>query len=859
MSNAPTLKDPVAVLRRSRLMQSLPEAGLKAVSAAMRPRAFDPGRLLIKQGEPGGCFYLIASGLVEVQVRTEGGTTAVVATLREGDCLGEMSLLSGDVTSADARALERTETLALEAGAFDALLQAHPELLREFVRILSRRLGATDVAVGLAREDEKALAQLLREGKADQYGELIGKHATMTALNREIDKHASSDDPLLVLGERGTGKEIVARLAHLRGPRKDAPIVSVQCDQISETPWGDKLFGLHHKGAGTPRSRGVCYMTLAEGGTLVLKDVELLPVPIQERLAEFIEKNPGAKAGLRFIATSRARLVELAQTGKVSESLARAFAGGAIVVPPLRDRKRDIGELARHFVRRHAERLNKPVQGLSDQAMTKLVSHDYRGANIQELKEALERAVVLTDDKTVGAEEIFLGHPAKARRHIFNFLSLKTALVRRALVVVPRMVRPLSAVFFAFILYQCFAGTPRDGGNLGVVLVWAVWWPALALSFFVVGRLWCAVCPMALAGSGAQRVRGLKWRIPAWLKDHDTYLALAGFTGIIWLEEATGMRHAPVATGLFLLSILAGAATASVLFPRRTWCRHLCPLGFFAGLCSESAMLELRPTADICSAKCTGHACYKGDERVAGCPVFNHVMFMDSNQHCVLCMNCVQTCPNDSVQLNLRLPASELWSRPNVEKGAARFFAVLLGLLPCLAFIQHWDATLQAGWAWLLAGHRTASLTIILGLGVAAPLALLELIVRPLHDPEDPLPAERVWRKVLAWGPLVTAGFACYQLAYLPGMGNLRLALGFLPLEGGGVRSLWLPVLGLSRVAIMAAGLMTSAAVMWKLAHDAKGSGGKRRLWGHLLNLACATAYAAALTLLMVRPRWLGL
>ena len=78
-----------------------------------------------------------------------------------------------------------------------------------------------------------------------------------------------------------------------------------------------------------------------------------------------------------------------------------------------------------------------------------------------------------------------------------------------------------------------------------------------------------------------------------------------------------------------------------MLLPRRTWCRHLCPLGGFASLGSMTGLLELRPTADICAAKCSDHSCFKGGEHVDGCPLFNHVMFVDSNQHCVLCLKCV--------------------------------------------------------------------------------------------------------------------------------------------------------------------------------------------------------------------------
>jgi Fe-S oxidoreductase len=88
-------------------------------------------------------------------------------------------------------------------------------------------------------------------------------------------------------------------------------------------------------------------------------------------------------------------------------------------------------------------------------------------------------------------------------------------------------------------------------------------------------------------------------------------------------------------------------------------------------------MVELRPTIDICSAKCVGHACYKGNEKASGCPMFNHVIFTQSNQHCVMCMDCVRSCPNGSPQLNLRVPGRELWGETGSRPDIATFVVML--------------------------------------------------------------------------------------------------------------------------------------------------------------------------------------
>ncbi len=852
------------ILRRSPLLAGLSADAMGAMASAMNPDQFEAGALIIRQGEPGRFFYLIASGHVQVRVKYDGASSVVVATLSPGDCIGEMSLLSGDPTSADVVAVEKTHTLTLDRSSFDILVDAQPTLLREFVRLLARRLRATDVAVKDARADEKALAQFLRETGPGSQCELIGKHPLMASLKREVDKQSKSGEPLFIFGERGSGRELVALAIHARGPRREAPVVTVECRHISDTPWGDNLFGRYQPDdRGSARAHGVCYMTLAAGGTILLKDINSLPARVQARLALFLgrkaanEEEP--RPDVRLIATATSDFPALAKAGKFSAALAEAFAANSILVAPLRARKRDIPELADYFVRDHCRRLGLPSKKISDQALTRLVSYDYDIANVQELKEALERAVALADGETIEAEEIFLGAPPKAPKTGFNFLTLKTSLARKAAILVPLILRPIVAAFFAIVLYECFFGAPRGEGNLGVTLAWALWWPALALSFFFVGRLWCAVCPMALVGIWGQRLLNLKWPIPAWIKNYDEYIGMIGFVAILWVEESTMMRHSPTATGVLLTTIIAGAIGCSLLFPRRTWCRHLCPLGSFAGLCSRSALLELRPTLDVCSAKCTSHSCYKGSDRIKGCPMYNHLMFVDSNQNCILCMNCIRSCPNESPQLNLRWPASELWIQSKAEAGAGRFVGVLLALLLVLPLVQHWDMNASGLKPHTFELHRALFLSAAMWLAVVLPLFLFWIRERRLRSSGTDLVRDVFWRKVLAWGPVATAGLVGYQLAYFPGIMNMHMALASHAPRAAGPDAIWVPLLDVLRCAVMIAGFLTSFWILWKISSGAGAGEGGKRLKGHGINLFSMATYMVVLLVLMTRPQWLGL
>jgi CRP-like cAMP-binding protein len=277
-------------LREFGIWAALSEQALHATAAAMQPVAYPKGEFIIRQGEPGRHLHVLTKGEADVRVHAINGTVITVARMSPGACFGEMSLLSGDATSADVVATADCETLTLDRSAFEALVADQPKLLREFVRLVSRRLWDSNVAMGAAREKEKGLTRFLQEAHAGQDGELVGKQPAARALQRQIEAQAALDGPLLIEGERGTGKELVARLVHFRGARRGAPLLCADCAQITETPWGDKLFGGYRPGADEQGPAPVSFLDLASGGTIVLKNIDSLPRPIQDRLAEFIER-----------------------------------------------------------------------------------------------------------------------------------------------------------------------------------------------------------------------------------------------------------------------------------------------------------------------------------------------------------------------------------------------------------------------------------------------------------------------------------------------------------------------------------------------------------------------------------------
>jgi transcriptional regulator with AAA-type ATPase domain/polyferredoxin len=808
------------------------------------------------------------AGRAEVRVTAQDGTVNAVATMKAGDSFGEMSLLSQEPTSADVVAVERCVTFALGREAFQELIAEDPVPLREFVRLLSRRVKASDVAISVARQREEDLARFLKEQRADQDAVLVGKTKAMSDLQKAIAAKAALPTPLLVKGEKGSGKELVARLLHVRGPRKDAPYVDVDCGKLTESPFGDPLFGLYDQGAAA-HARGLSYLALAEGGTILLRNVQAVPPAIQQRLVRLLRGEPlptGVKPDVRILATCRVNLLEETVAGRFSAELASILLADVLEVPALRERKRDIPELAAWFAKKHAARQGKAVPAFEDQALTKLVSYDYAFANVHELEEAIERAVIVTDGAAIPPEAIFLGPPPSERPGGFDLLSLPKPLVAAALKLFPGAVRVMAVLAFAFILWACFALGSGPHGNVGTILVWAVWWPALIASFFLAGRAWCAICPMAASGDFVQRLvrrfAPVERRIPAWLKDHDAQLVMAGFFLIIWVEEVAGMRRSPVATGWLLLAIIAGALVTSALFPRRTWCRHLCPMGGLAGLCSTTSLVELRPTADICSAKCKGHSCFKGDERVSGCPMFQHVMFVDSNRDCVLCLNCVRLCPNGSPKLNLRFPARELWLSMSAKPAVGRFVVMLLGVLAGQALIQYWEANATA-WSFVrtaLEEHRGLTYTLLLGLCAGLPIAALRLEERRAGAGPDPVSEAVRWQRLTSWAPIVASGYAAYQLGNVPGLDRLRFAIGGLGSWGLPDPVLSVRVLPVVQALALATGLALTVMTLWKVWPADEKERGRSWIRGQAVSLGVAAGYAAVLFLLMAaRPAWMVL
>ena len=257
----------------------------------------------------------------------------------------------------------------------------------------------------LLQENSK-LRERLRERNA--FGHVIAGHPGMVKLLRLVEQVAPSRASVLVLGETGTGKELIAEMIHRASPRAKQPLVRLNCAALSESLLESELFG-HEKGSFTGAiGRREGRFELANGGTVFLDEVSEIPLPTQIKLLRFLQErtfervggNETLKVDVRIIAASNRDLKQRIAEGHFREDLYYRLNVVTLEIPPLRERASDIPELAMFFVRRYAQENGKRIEGLSDEALSALSSYPFPG-NVRELENAMERAVVLCDSARV--------------------------------------------------------------------------------------------------------------------------------------------------------------------------------------------------------------------------------------------------------------------------------------------------------------------------------------------------------------------------------------------------------------------------------------------------------------------------
>jgi DNA-binding NtrC family response regulator len=253
----------------------------------------------------------------------------------------------------------------------------------------------------LLRENRE-LRERLASGRGP--GAMVGDSAAMREVRRLIERVADSDSTVLILGETGTGKELAAREIHALSRRAAQPLISVDCAAVPSELLESEFFG-HEKGAftGAIRRRKGSF-ELAHGGTLFLDEVGNMGLDLQARLLRALQEREVQPVGgerkipvdVRIVAATNRNLRDLVRAGKFREDLYYRLHVVPLTLPPLRQRPEDIPVLVRHFLAKHAQRLNRPVERVEPDAMRLLAAYAWPG-NVRELESEVERAMTLCE------------------------------------------------------------------------------------------------------------------------------------------------------------------------------------------------------------------------------------------------------------------------------------------------------------------------------------------------------------------------------------------------------------------------------------------------------------------------------
>ncbi|OGQ94163.1 MAG: hypothetical protein A2521_05670 [Deltaproteobacteria bacterium RIFOXYD12_FULL_57_12] len=612
-------------------------------------------------------FCIVAEGKVEKIVDQHGDMACVIGNVSAGGHFGEVALLTGCPRSFSVRALTKVRLYVFDQDAFENKLLADPEIHHIFDRALAERLALSSFFLpdGLQVETTKK-GKSAAEAFPDSF--LQDDLSFARRIKYRIDEFSASDAPVIIVGESGVGRRLIAQQIHQHSRQRTAPYVEIDLRQFDPWLWEGKLFGC--QGETFPFSAGskLGIFEQMQSGTVVLHHAELLSRSLQDRLSKAlgtgvftpVEGEIAQPLRVRLIFITSCSLESVRGEGIFGPELLAELGENILFILPLRERKRDIHALMRYYLHHYAVEYDKKVNRISPEALGMLMRYDWPG-NLTELDSVIKRAVIASHEEEILSEQILLGLPRSEGRMVYNLLrfpKVHRLITHKLFPILPRI---LVTALFAFGILILFIGPRESEKNIGITLSWFVGWPLLIISFFFLPRLWCSICALAAPGALAQRLLKPKRRLPGSIINHSGWIMGFLCLAVFWVEIVWDAYHNTILTAAIMLAIGSGALVFSMFFQRYGWCRYVCPLGALNAIFSMPSVLELRANRHLCDNQCTEHACFLGTAQSPGCPMFRHPFMVDNNKDCILCGRCIKNCRLQSIQLNLRLAPHELW------------------------------------------------------------------------------------------------------------------------------------------------------------------------------------------------------
>jgi DNA-binding NtrC family response regulator len=297
---------------------------------------------------------------------------------------------------------------AIKAGATDFVLKPweNEKLLATLFSAMRLRESRDEI------QNLKIKNHEINQALNDRFSEIIGQSNAMQKIFQTLDRVARTDANVLLLGENGTGKELLARAIHKNSSRQHENFVSVDLGSITETLFESELFG-HKKGSFTDAKEDRAgRFELANNGTLFLDEIGNLSMPLQAKLLTVLQNRRVSRVGanketpvnIRLICATNMPLYDMVKENRFRQDLLYRINTIEVEIPPLRERIEDIPLLATHFVKHYATKYEKAVSKISEGAMTRMHKHGWPG-NIRELQHAIERAVILSNTTILQPED----------------------------------------------------------------------------------------------------------------------------------------------------------------------------------------------------------------------------------------------------------------------------------------------------------------------------------------------------------------------------------------------------------------------------------------------------------------------
>ena len=333
-----------------------------------------------------------------------------------------------------------TAVRAIKAGATDFVLKPwqNEKLLATINSALKLRMSR--IEIDRLRSWQKQISDDIDQ----KFHDMIGTSPAIVAVFKTIAKVAATDANVLILGENGTGKELVARALHRQSLRRNDVFISIDMGALAETLFESELFG-HVKGAFTDaRENRAGRFELASGGTLFLDEIANLSLPMQAKLLSVLETRKVIRLGsstprdfdIRLICATNMPIHDMVSKNEFRQDLLYRMNTVEIHLPRLRDRGEDILLLAKHFLKRYAKKYKKPVVGIGPAAINKLQRYRWPG-NIRELRHTIERAIILTESSLLKPSDfLFPEVEVKSEGLVFedyNLEEVEKTVIRKAL------------------------------------------------------------------------------------------------------------------------------------------------------------------------------------------------------------------------------------------------------------------------------------------------------------------------------------------------------------------------------------------------------------------------------------------